>query len=301
MSTRRLSFAALILAALAAGCGHKKEETAKLDAFPVRTAVVARQDVEDALSVVGSLKARDEATLYSRIAGKLVENLVKEGDPVAKDQPVATVQKDEVGVKYEPAPVPSTLNGIVGRVYLDRGADVTLGTPVALVVDSRSVRARADVPERYAGRVKLGQDVRVEVEAYPGHVFRGRVTKESPVVDPDTRTAPIEVNLDNADGRLRSGMFAKMTIVVARRADAVVVPKEAITEGSGPSVYVIKDGKAFKRELKLGLVNDAQAEVLDGVKPGEAVAVFGLYGLKDGSPVEVLAPAADAAPAEAVR
>ncbi|MFI5346487.1 MAG: efflux RND transporter periplasmic adaptor subunit [Elusimicrobiota bacterium] len=291
MSTRRNAFAVLTLVFLAAGCGHKKEEAAKLDAFPVRTAVVARRDVEDALSVVGSLKARDEATLYSRIAGKLVENLVKEGDPVAKDQPVATVQKDEVGVKYEPAPVPSTLNGIVGRVYLDRGADVTLGTPVALVVDVSSVRARADVPERYAGRVRLGQDVRVEVEAYPGRIFRGRVSKESPVVDPDTRSAPIEVNLDNADGRLRSGMFAKMTIVVASRSGVVAAPKEALIEGPVPAVFVIKDGKAVRRELKLGLVNDSQAEVLDGLRAGEAVAVFGLYGLKDGSPVEVLAPA----------
>ncbi|MFI5360893.1 MAG: efflux RND transporter periplasmic adaptor subunit [Elusimicrobiota bacterium] len=284
----RLAPAVLILAA--AACGRKTEETAKLDAFPVRVAAVRRADIEDGLSVVGSLKARDEATLFSRIDGKLVENLVKEGDAIKKGETVALVQKDEVGVKYEPAPVPSTLDGIVGRVYLDRGAEVMLNTPVALVVDARSVRARADVPERYAGRVRLGQDVRVEVEAYPGKVFRGVLSKESPVVDSETRSAPIEVNLDNADGRLRSGMFAKLTIVVARRADAVVVPKEAVVEGAPPSVFVIKDGKASKRELKLGLANDAQAEVLEGLKPGESVAVFGLYGLKDGSPVEVLAP-----------
>jgi len=288
----RLAPAVLILALAAAACGRKSEEAAKLDAFPVRVAAVRRADIEDVLTVVGSLKALDEATLFSRIDGKLVENLVKEGDPIQKGQSVALVQKDEVGVKYEPAPVPSTLAGIVGRVYLDRGAEVTLNTAVALVVDVRSVRARADVPERYAGRVRLGQDVRVEVEAYPGKVFRGVVTKESPVVDSETRSAPIEVNLANADGRLRSGMFAKLTIVVARRADAVVAPKEAIVEGSGPSVFVIKDGNAFKRELKLGLVNDVQAEILGGLKPGEEVAVFGLYGLKDGSPVEVLAPAA---------
>lgn len=298
----RLS-AALILAGLlsAAACGRKTEQAAKLDAFPVRVADVRRGDVEDVLTVVGSLKARDEATLFSRIDGKLVENLVKEGDPIKKGQPVALVQKDEVGVKYEPAPVPSTLDGVVGRTYLDRGADVALNTPVALVVDASSVRARADVPERYAGRVRLGQDVRVEVEAWPGRVFRGRVSKESPVVDPETRAAPIEVALDNADGRLRSGMFAKLTVVVERRSGAVVVPKEAITEGSGPCVYVIKDGRAVKRELKLGLVTDAQAEALSGVAPGESVAVFGLYGLKDGSPVEVLAPSAPAAAQEAAR
>jgi multidrug efflux pump subunit AcrA (membrane-fusion protein) len=289
---RRLAPAVLILAAVAAACGRKTEEASKLDAFPVRVAAVRRSGIEDGLSVVGSLKARDEATLFSRIDGKLIENLVKEGDSISKGQTVALVQKDEVGVKYEPAPVPSTLDGIVGRVYLDRGAEVMLNTPVALVVDARSMRARADVPERYAGRVRLGQEVRVEIEAYPGSVFRGVVSKESPVVDSETRSAPIEVNLDNADGRLRSGMFAKMTIIVARRAEAVVVPREAVVEGAVPSVFVIKDGKASRRELKLGLVNDAQAEVLEGLNPGESVAVFGLYGLKDGSPVEVLAPSA---------
>jgi multidrug efflux pump subunit AcrA (membrane-fusion protein) len=299
--SRRLAPAVLTLAVAAAACGRKAAETSKLDAFPVRVAEVRRADIEDVLTAVGSLKARDEATLFSRIDGKLVENLVKEGEPIKKGQPVALVQKDEVGVKYEPAPVPSTLDGIVGRVYLDRGADVTLNTPVALVVDARSVRARADVPERYAGRVKLGQDVRVEVEAYPGRIFRGVVSKESPVVDPETRSAPIEVNLDNADGRLRSGMFAKLAIVVARRPGAVSVPREAIVEGSGPAVFVIADGKAAKRELKLGLTTDLQAEVLDGLKPGENVAVFGLYGLKDGSPVEILAPLAPAESGGAAR
>lgn len=294
MRTRPV-LAVLTFAALAAGCGRKAEEAAKLDAFPVRVAAVTRKDVEDVLTIVGSLKARDEATLYSRVAGKLVDNRVREGDPVKKGQPVAVVQKDEVGVRFEPAPVPSTLDGIVGRVYLDRGADVTLNTPVALVVDASSVRARAEVPERYAGRVKLGQEVRVEVEAYPGKVFRGRVSKESPVVDAETRSAPIEVDLDNADGRLRSGMFAKMTVVVARRSAVPTVPKEALIEGASPAVFVVKDGKASRRDIKLGLVTDAQSEVLSGLQPGENVAVFGLYGLKDGSAVEVLAPAAETA------
>lgn len=299
--SRRLAPAVVVLALAAAACGRKAEETAKLDAFPVRVAEVRRGDIEDVLTVVGSLKARDEATLFSRIDGKLVENLVKEGEPIKKGQTVALVQKDEVGVKYEPAPVPSTLDGIVGRVYLDRGADVTLNTPVALVVDASSVRARADVPERYAGRVKLGQEVRVEVEAYAGRVFRGVVSKESPVVDSETRSAPIEVNLANADGRLRSGMFAKLTIVVARRSGALAIPREALVDGSGASAFVIKDGKAAKRELKLGLTTDQEAEVLEGLQPGESVAVFGLYGLKDGSPVEVLAPQTPAESGQAER
>ena len=104
---RRYAPAVLLLAALAA-CGRKTEEAAKLDAFPVRTATASRQDVEDALSVVGSLKARDEATLYSRIAGKLLENLVREGDPVRKDQTVAL--NAYLKKKLGEMPVSSTLD-----------------------------------------------------------------------------------------------------------------------------------------------------------------------------------------------
>ncbi len=299
MNRIRRGFCAAAVA-LACACARKTENAARLDSFPVRVAVVRRGAVEDALTVVGSLRARDEATLFSRIDGKLVENLVKEGDPVRKGQPVALVQKDEVGVRYEPAPVPSTLDGVVGRTYLDRGADVTLATPVALVVDARSVRARADVPERYAARVRPGLPASVQVEAWPGRTFRGVVTKVSPVVDSDTRSSPVEVELDNADGRLRSGMFATIKIAVARREGVLVLPREALLDGEPASVFVVENGVARRRVVKLGLANETDAEVVSGLEEGARAVVFGLYGLKDGSPVDILAPP-DAGAAEAAR
>lgn len=288
MIYRRWLGAALLAAAAASGCGKKEQPAPAVETFPVRTEAAARRTLEETLALVGSLKAKDEATLFSRVPGKLKENLVKEGDPVRKDQPVALVERDEVGVRFEPAPVPSTLNGVVGRVYLDRGANVTLNTPVALVANLSELVAQADVPERHAGRVKTGQEVRVRIDAYPDRAFQGRVSRLSPVVDPATRSAYMEVRLDNSSGLLRSGMFANLSVVVAAKTRALAVPAEAVVDGSGPSIFVIKDGKAVKREVVLGAKTEAYVEISSGVAQGEQVVTFGLYGLKDGSPVEVL-------------
>ncbi len=290
MISRKLMGAVLIALVAAPGCGKKKEQATRVETFPVRVETASRRTLEETLILVGSLKAKDEATLFSRVPGKLKENLVKEGDIVLKDQPVALVERDEVGVRFEPAPVPSTLNGVVGRVYLDRGANVTLNTPIALVADLSEVVAQAEAPERYAGRVKPGQEVRVRIEAYPDRAFPGRVSRVSPVVDPATRSAYMEVRLDNSSGQLRSGMFANLSVVVAFKAGVVAVPVTAVTDGSGPSVFVVKDGKALKREVSEGLKTETHVEV-KGVEPGEQVVTFGLYGLKDGSAVEILSSA----------
>ncbi|MBI4396679.1 MAG: efflux RND transporter periplasmic adaptor subunit, partial [Elusimicrobia bacterium] len=214
------------------GCAKKEVEAPKLEAFPIKAELVSRRDLEDVLTVVGSLKAKNEATLFSRVPGKLLENLAKEGDPVQKGQAVALIERDEVGVEFKPAPVPSTLSGVVGRVYLDRGSNVDTDTPVAMVLDTGEVVAKADIPERYVGRVTTGQAVRVSVESYPGREFHGRVSQVSPAVDPVTRAMPIEVRLENKNGALKSGMFAQMSIVVARKAGVLSAPESAVTDGS---------------------------------------------------------------------
>ena len=288
----------LAAATLLSACGKKPDTAARLDTFPVKTVQVQARDLEETIILVGSIKAKDEATLFSRVPGKLQANLLREGQAVRKGQAVSLVERDEVGVRYEPAPVPSTLNGVVARLYMDRGENVTPQTPVAMVVDSSEVVARAEVPERYAGRASVGLPVRVRVDAYPERAFAGRVSRVSPVVDPATRSTLIEAKIENASGKLRSGMFGEVTLITGSRSGVVAVPKEALSDGSGPAVFVVENGKALKREVTPGLEGDQFVEVRKGVKPGDKVVVFGLYGLKDGSAVEVLSESAASEPAK---
>lgn len=283
---KKIYFLAMLLGL--SGCRHKTEAPV-LEAFPVRIEPAANRTLEERISVTGSLKAKDEATLFSRVPGKLKENVLKEGDRVQKGQTVALVERDEVGVVFEPAPVPSTLTGVVGRIFLDRGANVGLDTPVALVVDDGEVLAKADVPERYAGRAAVGQRVDIKVESFPRRTFNGQVSRVSPVVDPVTRSTSIEVKVLNPEGLLKSGMFAELNVAISMKPSVLSVPASAVTDGSGYHVFIVKDGKAQKRNVTLGLKTDDHIEIKSGLSKGDAVVVSGLFAIKDGSPVDVVA------------
>ncbi|MFA6435084.1 MAG: efflux RND transporter periplasmic adaptor subunit [Elusimicrobiales bacterium] len=284
-------FAVLAAALIAAGCKNKDLEAfnaLEKDRFLVKTDRAQVKDIEDYLILVGSVKAMDEAMLYPRVSGKLLRNLVTEGDAVKKDQTVALIERDEPGVVYEPAPVPSTLNGVIGRVYQDSGANVTPQTPIALVVSQGRVRVVLDVPERYMGKVFMNQQAYIKVDAFPDKLFRARVYRISPVVDTRTRSAVIELLADNSDNRLKPGMFSEIRLVVGAKQGAVAVPSAAVLAENGRSyIFVPADGTAARREVKTGISNGDYIELSGGLKAGEELITFGLYGLKDGSKIKV--------------
>lgn len=278
-------------ASLAAGCGNK--ETAALnelekDRFLVKTEKVQTRSLEDYILLTGSVKALDEATIYPRTSGKLLRNLLKEGDPVKKDETVALVERDEVGVVYEPAPVPSTLTGVIGRIYQDTGASVTPQTPIAMVVDQTKVRVAVDVPEKYIGKVYQGQAASIKVDAFPDRRFFGKVYRVSPVVDSRSRNTSVEVLVDNSDGRLKSGMFAEARLIVAARGAALSVPSGAVISEDGKDyIFIPAAGDVAARvPVKAGIRTDEFIQV-SGIREGDEVITFGLYGLKDGSKIKI--------------
>lgn len=281
----------LAAAALAAGCKNKDAEAlnaVEKDRFLVKTEKVAVRNLQEYILLTGSVKALDEATLYPRISGKLLRNVLKEGDPVKKDEAVALVERDEPGVVYEPAPVPSTLTGVVGRVYQDSGATVTPQTPIALVVNQSQVRVVVDVPEKYSGKVFRDQAAVIKVDAFPDRNFNGKVYRVSPVVDARSRNTVVEVLVDNADARLKSGMFAEVRLIVASRGAALSVPAGAVvSQDGGDFVFVpAEGGLAARLPVKTGIKTSEFTQV-SGLREGSDVITFGLYGLKEGSKIKV--------------
>lgn len=277
---------------LTAGChGKNKDPLKDIDAekFLVRTEPAQQRDIREEILLAGSIKALEEAILFPRVPGKLYKNLLHEGDRVKKDQPVALIERDEVGVVYEPAPVPSTISGVIGRIYRDPGENVTPLTEIALVVNQEQVRVKVDVPEQYTRQVYLDQPAFLTVEAYPDAVFQGKVYKIAPVINPETRANAIEILVDNKDGRLKSGMFAQVRLVVGRKPNALSVSRQALQkEDTAENYYVFveENGTARRIQVMPGLQNIDFAEIKSGLKPGQKVICFGLYGLKDGSKIE---------------
>ena len=276
---------------LAAGCRNKDAEalnSLEKDRFLVKTEKAQTRSLEEYILLTGSVKALDEATLYPRASGKLLRNLLKEGDPVKKDETVALIERDEPGVLYEPAPVPSTLAGVIGRVYQDVGANVTPQTPIAMVVNQRMVRVAVDVPEKYIGKVFKDQSARIKVDAFPDRYFSGSVYRVSPVVDARSRNTLVEVLVDNLDERLKSGMFAEVRLIVASRGAALSVPSGAVvSQDGGDFVFVpAEGGQAARMAVKTG-IKTSEFTQITGVKEGADVITFGLYGLKDGSKIKI--------------
>ncbi|MFA5388351.1 MAG: efflux RND transporter periplasmic adaptor subunit [Candidatus Omnitrophota bacterium] len=263
------------------GCGEKIK-AAKEEAIPVRAEKVALRDIQTTLDYSGNIKAQEEAAVYPKVSGKILEKVKEEGAVVEKGDIVAYIDRDEVGFKFEKAPVESPLTGIIGRVYVDIGSSVSPATPIALVVYMDNVKISLDIPEKYLSKIMLGQSAEINVDAYPAETFKGEISKISPVVDQDTRTAPIEINIKNKEHKLKSGMFARVSLVIDERKSVPAILKEAII-GREPDTYVytVREGKAFLKKVSLGLRQDQYVEVKEGLGQGEEVVVMGQQRLKD--------------------
>ena len=187
--------------------------------------------------------------------------------------------------------------GQVKERMVSPGQYVRVQTPAMVLVDNDPLRVRLKVPERMAGWVAVGQLVTVQVEAYPERSFAGKISRINPSVDAQSRAFEVEALLENQDGSLKPGFFARASIASSHRDETLVVPREALRYLYGVyKVYAVDHGTLKETEVKLGAREGEEVEVVDGIKVGEQVAVP-LPGeeLRDGAPVAP-APSASAAP-----
>lgn len=270
------------------GCRQKEEKAKANNIIPVRVSVVQLETLSETIDYVGDIKAQDEAIVYPKVGGKIIEKVKADGNSVNKGETIAFIDRDEVGLKFERAPVESPLSGIVGRVYVDIGQNVTSQTPVALVVNMDTARINLDIPEKYLHRISLNQEAKISVDAFPKDTFSGFVKKVSPVVDLTTRTAPVEITADNKDHRLSPGMFAKLSLVIQERKNIPAILKEAVM-GHGPDlyVYIIENKKAVLKKVTLGIRQGPYYEVEEGLKEGDLVVIMGQQRLYEGAQVNI--------------
>ena len=278
---------AVISALLFLGCAKKEEgQQQGPSAIPVRAEKVLLRDLSRVLEYVGNIKAQDEALVYPKVSGKIIEKIKEEGAAVNKGDTILYIDRDEVGLKFEKAPVESPVSGVVGRVYVDIGANVLPQSPLALVVNMDKVKINLDIPEIYLPKVFLSQEAKITVDTYPEQEFLGQVTKISPVVNLENRAAPIEITVDNAGHLLKSGMFVKVSLAIEKRPNVLVILKEAIL-GKEPDtyVYVVENNKAVMRKISLGIHQGPLYEVTQGLRDAEWVVVVGQQRLYDNAPV----------------
>ena len=172
------------------------------------------------------------------------------------------------------ATLTSPLSGVVVERNYDSGNLVSPGSekPVVAIADLRVMKLEAGVSELEAGRLRPGMTARVTAQAKLGQTFHGRLAAIAPEVDARNRHFQIEVRIDNADGALLSGMYATASIPVERAAQAVVVPRDAVTTRDGQRVVLKIDGNVVKATpVKEGLTDGSRVQILEGLAAGDTV------------------------------
>jgi len=169
------------------------------------------------------------------------------------------------------------------------GQYVRVNTPLFTLVKINPIRLRAEVPERMAPWIQIGQAAEVSVEAYPDRRFEGRVWRISPTVDQSKRTFLVEALIQNPGGELKPGSYAKARIRTNKFEQVYLVPVRAVNYVLGTNkVYAVRGNMVEPREVKLGDRFGQEVEIVEGVRPGERVAITQLNRLESGVSVRVV-------------
>jgi RND family efflux transporter MFP subunit len=201
----------------------------------------------------------------------------------------AAARLEELRINLDNTNITSPVNGFVGRRNVDPGAWASNQAPVVSVVDISSVRLVANVVEKDLRLVNVGDPARVEVDAFPGEIFDGRIARVAPVLDPTTRTAEIEIEVPNPGFRLKPGMYARMEVTIETRQNATLVPKAAVVDyQSQRGVFTINaESKAKFRPIETGIEDTDRVEVRGGLTLEDSLVVNGASALRDDDTVVV--------------
>jgi HlyD family secretion protein len=195
---------------------------------------------------------------------------------------------DELRITLANTVIVSPVNGFVAKRSVDPGAFVSQNAPVVDVVDISSVRLVVNVVERDLKDLRAGAAAKVEVDAFPGEMFKGGIARVAPVLDPATRTAPIEIEIPNPDFRLKPGMYARVGITTDTKRDTLVIPVNAVADlGGRRGIFQHVNGVAIFRTVQLGTEGNDIVEVLGGLAEGDEVITTGARALRDGDRIQI--------------
>jgi multidrug efflux system membrane fusion protein len=227
----------------------------------------------------------------------------------AFDQASAGIAKTQAIISQKLVRAP--FDGELGVRKVEVGQFLTAGTQIVTLTDLSMLYLNFTVTEKDSGNLKVGQTVRIVVDAYPGRTFEGKITTIEPQIATDTRNIRVQATIENPDKILKPGMFATTTVVLPDKPPVVTVPETAVDYTlNGDSVYLITDKKeddgktsltAVRTFVRTGNRIDGRAEILTGLKAGDRVVAVGQLKLQSGAAVTISPDPAPPIPAQPPR
>lgn len=183
----------------------------------------------------------------------------------------------------------SPINGIITARNFDNG-DVAAGQPILQVMQINPVKLKINIPESFYNNVKKGMQVKAKTEIFGEEEFAGTVSLIYPTIDPLTRTFTCEVKVNNANSKLKPGMFGRVELNLGKAA-TIMVSDKAVVKQSGSNdkyIFVENNGVVEYRKVQLGRRIEDKIEIISGIADGENVVITGQSKLMDGTKVEVI-------------
>lgn len=239
---------------------------------------------------------------YQRNVDLKGKGLISEGDfekiryEMEALQATFDLAKLELGYTEIRAPI----DGVISERFIKIGNTIDINEQTFKVTSLEPLISYLHVPEREYRRIESGQKAIIAVDALSGSKFEAVVARISPIVDPETGTFKISIEVSDDSRRLKPGMFGRIDIVFDMHANALQVPRSAIVENAGQtSIFVVSEDVVERRIISTGYAESGQIEVLQGLDDMDEIVVVGQTSLKNGSRISVInAPAATTSAAD---
>ena len=200
---------------------------------------------------------------------------------------VAEAQLEQARSRINDTTIASTIDGTVTSRMMDEGSFATAGQPILNIQFLKWMYVSANVPIEQGQFVKIGTPVTISFDSLPGEVVNSQIAEINPAADPQSRQFLVRVKLDNTNRRLRTGMFAHMSILIRETQAEVTVPRDAVkTKGGKTTVFYVDDKKvAHLRDVTIGASSSNDYQITNGLNSGDKVVILTYQNLKDGQTV----------------
>lgn len=185
--------------------------------------------------------------------------------------------------------IKAPFNGFITSEHSEVGEWITEGGPVAEIIDISSIKIKADIPERHISKINLGDEVEVRIDSLPLLELSGKVSSITPQANRETRTFPVEVEIENSDFKLKSGMVSRISFLIGEEIASKFVPKDAIVDRNNTSLlFVVTDGVVNPVPVTTGLAYKNLIEVKGPIEKGQLVVTRGNERLRPEQPVKIV-------------
>jgi membrane fusion protein (multidrug efflux system) len=211
-------------------------------------------------------------------------------DKAKFEKEVAEADKKAAEVNVSRLVIHAPISGTVTERYIEKGQNIVLGAQLFTLVDRDPLEAKIYLPEREIFGIKPNQKVSLTLNAQKSLSFEGHIKQINPSVDPKTGTVKVTVEVNKAPSEVRPGSFVDVRLITQEHNNALLIPKKSLIEEAGEQyVFLINNGAAVRRTVRIGFMDDENAEVLSGLAAGNPVVIAGQGSLRDGTKTQIVA------------